>query len=182
MTLREKLFSFDGRLRRRDWWLCSIFASLAYVALAALAAAATSGFVHNSSYFLTASIGDPPLQLLCAAAVYAPFVFIQTALSAKRAHDRNKGAALVILLVVATAIMGFLPDLDSFAASGRTVDEGGFQEWSWVTAGVPKSIASIYLTVVLGFLDGTPGPNRFGPSPKGLSGGAPAFMAPGGIE
>jgi uncharacterized membrane protein YhaH (DUF805 family) len=31
-------------------------------------------------------------------------------------------------------------------------------------------IGAIWLFVELGFLDGTPGPNRFGPSPKGIGG------------
>lgn len=37
-------------------------------------------------------------------------------------------------------------------------------------AGLVMLAAMIYLLVVVGFLDGTPGPNRFGPSPKGVGG------------
>ena len=31
----------------------------------------------------------------------------------------------------------------------------------------------LFVVVTLGFLDGTPGPNRFGPSPKGIGGDTP---------
>lgn len=180
MTLRDKLFSFQGRLRRQDWWLCSIGAGLAYVAVAVTIAATTSGLVGNSTYYLTAQIGDPIEQLLSAAAIYAPFVFIQSALAAKRAHDRSQGAGLAILLVLATAALSFAPD-DGLATLGRLADSGAAWVWPALVAGMVVKLASLYLLVVLGFLDGTPGPNRFGPSPKGLSGGAPAFMAPGGL-
>lgn len=38
---------------------------------------------------------------------------------------------------------------------------------------------NLYLGVVLGFLDGAPGPNRFGPSPKAVE--RPVFAEPGGM-
>ncbi len=179
MTLRDKLFSFDGRLRRSDWWVCWIGSSIAFVALASLVAAVTSGMVHTSTWYLNAKLGDPIERVLVAAALYAPFVLIHGALAAKRAHDRNHSARLVIILVLVAAAMSFLPDL---AVLGRLADAGAVWAWPPLIAGVLAKLASLYLLVVLGFLDGTPGPNRFGPSPKGLSGGSPAFMAPGGVE
>jgi uncharacterized membrane protein YhaH (DUF805 family) len=39
--------------------------------------------------------------------------------------------------------------------------------------GLIPLIGQVWLLIDLGFLDGTPGPNRFGPSPKGLGGVAP---------
>jgi uncharacterized membrane protein YhaH (DUF805 family) len=35
-------------------------------------------------------------------------------------------------------------------------------------------IGILWPLIVLGFMDGTPGPNKYGPSPKGLGGDAPA--------
>lgn len=181
MTLRDKLFSFDGRLRRRDWWFCSIAFSIAYVALVTIGTRAIWGFDHTTiDTPLAASIGDPGLHLLLTALVHAPFVFVQAALGAKRAHDRNQNARLVILLILAAAVMSYVPD-DGLASLGRLADGGAAWAWPTLIAGVLVKASSIYLVVVLGFLDGTPGPNRFGPSPKGLSGGAPAFIAPGGL-
>lgn len=181
MTLRDTLFSFEGRLRRRDWWLGWIGASFAYVALAALLALAMGGFHSDGAAYLNASFGDSAGQLLGSAAVYAPFVFIQTALAAKRAHDRNHSARLVIFLVLVSSILSFMPNT-AFAALGRLADDGAVWAWPVMAAAVLGKLSSLYLLIVLGFLDGTPGPNRFGPSPKGPSAGAPAFMAPGGVE
>ncbi len=39
-------------------------------------------------------------------------------------------------------------------------------------------IGALWPLIELGFLDGTPGPNRFGPSPKGIAGPAVAPAAP----
>lgn len=181
MTLRDKLFSFDGRLRRRDWWLGSIAFAIAYVAFVVVATMVGWGLDPTMvDTPLAARFGDPIQHLLLTAAVNAPFVFIQTALAAKRAHDRNQSARLVILLVLATTVLGYLPD-NAFATLGRMIDQGAVQVWPLMLAGVVNVAAPLYLLVVLGFLDGSPGPNRFGPSPKGLPGGAPAFMAPGGL-
>jgi uncharacterized membrane protein YhaH (DUF805 family) len=42
--------------------------------------------------------------------------------------------------------------------------------WAWI-------FCPIYPAIVAMFLDGTQGPNRFGPSPKGITGPAPAAAA-----
>jgi uncharacterized membrane protein YhaH (DUF805 family) len=48
---------------------------------------------------------------------------------------------------------------------------------AWFLAiGLIPLIGGIWLLVELGFLDGTQGPNRFGPSPKGI--GEPVAVAP----
>jgi uncharacterized membrane protein YhaH (DUF805 family) len=40
----------------------------------------------------------------------------------------------------------------------------------WVFIALVPLIGGIWVLVECGFLDGTPGPNRFGPSPKGIGG------------
>ena len=181
MTLRDKLFSFDGRLRRQDWWLCSIAVSVAYVVFVTLVVMATWSIDDTiMTPPLAATFGEPIPQLLLTAVFHAPVVFIQTALAAKRAHDRNQSAGLVIGLVLLMAVMSYVPN-NGYATLGRMADEGALWALPLMLAGVLNAVGSLYLLIVLGFLDGTPGPNRFGPSPKGLSGSSPAFMAPGGL-
>jgi|SRR5579871_339115 len=43
--------------------------------------------------------------------------------------------------------------------------------------GLIPIIGGLWLLVDLGFLDGTQGPNKYGPSPKGIGGDAPAAAA-----
>jgi uncharacterized membrane protein YhaH (DUF805 family) len=42
----------------------------------------------------------------------------------------------------------------------------------WVLIAFIPIIGAFWVLIECGFLDGTPGPNRFGPSPKGVSGSA----------
>jgi uncharacterized membrane protein YhaH (DUF805 family) len=51
------------------------------------------------------------------------------------------------------------------------------KNWWWLLlmyAACLTIVGILWPLIELGFLDGTPGPNRFGPSPKGVGGPAPA--------
>ena len=48
------------------------------------------------------------------------------------------------------------------------------KSWVWIFINFIPLIGAIWTLVECGFLDGTPGPNRFGPSPKGIAGPAVA--------
>lgn len=48
------------------------------------------------------------------------------------------------------------------------------KSWFWVFINFVPIIGGLWALVECGFLDGTQGPNRFGPSPKGIAGPAPA--------
>ena len=173
MNLKDKLFSFDGRLRRLDWWLLTIAVSAAYVLIVTvlyMALPDSVGFLPGPTF------GDPLNELLTGIAIHAPLLFIHCALAAKRAHDRDKSARLVILLMLATTVASYLPD-DGFASLGRLADQGTIWAWPLLLAGALNIAASLYLLITLGFQDGTPGPNRFGPSPKAT--GQPAVSEPG---
>jgi uncharacterized membrane protein YhaH (DUF805 family) len=53
------------------------------------------------------------------------------------------------------------------------------KSWVWIFINFIPMIGALWTLVECGFLDGTPGPNRFGPSPKGITGpaAAPAVTA-----
>jgi uncharacterized membrane protein YhaH (DUF805 family) len=46
----------------------------------------------------------------------------------------------------------------------------------WVLSSFVPAVGWIWSLIECGILDGTPGPNRFGPSPKGLTGPPPVRM------
>lgn len=46
------------------------------------------------------------------------------------------------------------------------------KSWVWIFINFIPLIGALWTLVECGFLDGTPGPNRFGPSPKGIAGPA----------
>lgn len=157
------LLSFDGRTRRRDWWIYNIVVGLiGYVASQVIAplALGEEGRIQIDPAAPFSPVYPVPL-LIMMLAISAIFVWPSLAIAARRTHDRGNSAKVNLVLIVvcmalswtSNAVMaGLLPGLESlkFASMGVNL------------------LAGLYLLVVLGFLDGTPGPNAYGPSPKGL--------------
>ena len=132
MTLMQLLFSFDGRMRRSQWWLAHIAVCLAASVFLGLSAIAFG----PATYTLSPTAHVPPLFGLCEAAVTILAAWIGLALDVKRWHDRGKSGWFVLV--------GLIP-----------------------------LIGLLWLLIELGCLDGTHGSNRFGPSPKSMTGAAP---------
>lgn len=176
MPLKDLLFGFEGRLRRRDWWIWSIALGIVYYAASDISAALLGLDAHV--FFRggrEAVIGDPLAPLAHALILSLAFLWPSSALTAKRAHDRGASAWPPVLVNLACQALSFWPT-ESYGVAGRALDNGDWVGGSGLIAGLIIVAASLYLVVVLGFLDGTPGPNRFGRSPKGI-GGDPADKA-----
>jgi uncharacterized membrane protein YhaH (DUF805 family) len=171
MSLKDKLFNFDGRLRRVDWWVLSILTGLASTlfgeTVALLLLGGDRSLFFGGGDAVMERMGDTT-GLIISAVAAQPFLWPALALAAKRAHDRDKSARLVIALTVASYAFSLTPE-GTFAAAAERLDDRGL--WSagfFMLTGVAGLMGNIYLLIVLGFLDGTPGPNRYGPSPKRL--------------
>jgi uncharacterized membrane protein YhaH (DUF805 family) len=212
MSLGKKLFGFQGRLRRRDWWLLSILLIVAQWVVSSLAVGATGGLMGGAwgghwgagagpSMMFQDGAGFGSIMqrvLLIQVVTAALFLWPSVAVSVKRLHDRNHtGWWLVLPYALGCARGGLM-----FAAFSR-FGGGGFGhgfgmmgggwrgQWGmmdghwggmqshWFTGppslwglhlglGLALLIVALWLLVELGFLDGTRGPNRFGPSPKGI--------------
>ncbi len=144
-ALADKVFGFKGRLRRRDWWLITIGLMIVnYIA---------GDFVIRNMLG-----GEYGLVLLG-----LPFLWCGFVLGFKRFQDQDKSnkwnmLALIVAFVPTTILIEsialFWPqDQQSLLYVSRLM--------YWLT--LP---ANIYVFMVAGFIDGTRGPNRFGPSPK----------------
>lgn len=176
MTLRDKLFGFQGRLRRSDWWILGIFLGLLSVAAEAIL---TRLIFPGAGDLDQVVFGDPAPVFAGALALHAFYLWPTSALYAKRAHDLNWPAWPVVVLMVLVAAASYLPYdmMPAFSDSPATGVEIALTALS-------SAIVLVWVVAVfmLAFIDGAPGPNRFGPSPKALSEGRPAFIAPGGLE
>jgi uncharacterized membrane protein YhaH (DUF805 family) len=111
--LAAKLFSFDGRIRRRDFWLMSFLCSGATLVAALICLFALPQPINVALVF-------------CLGFVSA---FVHLSLQVKRWHDRGRSGIWAFVL--------FVPFLGQF--------------WTLLECG---------------FMPGTPGPNRYGASPK----------------
>jgi len=176
MPVRDVLFGFRGRLRRRDWWLWSIGLGVTQILTAEIVNLVLFGPTHS----LLGGTGQAAAQRATDTGPVAvlwvitlAFLWPWLALSVKRAHDRDgRGVVAAICLLIATIR---LPP-DFYADAGAKLDAG---LWSWLPmtlAAFGLIAAQAYLVVTLGVLDGTKGPNRYGPSPKGSGSDAAAVF------
>ncbi len=180
MDIKHTLFSFEGRLRRRDWWLWSIALFLVQTLTTRVADTLLFGAdadlkagVYVSWFFGTAPVAGPQWTGLAGGLV---FLWPAVALMLKRAHDRDRRGWELVVIQVA-AVSGYLVPNDAYESAGRAIDAADWLAGAPMMAwGLALLAASLYQLVVLGFLDGTRGPNRFGRSPKGI-GGDPADTA-----
>jgi uncharacterized membrane protein YhaH (DUF805 family) len=142
MPLSEQLFSFQGRLRRKDYWISSIILWIAIGAFSVFVISVLTRSVGNTpagaqtsaTEFLAANV----TLLLIFFGVWLIALWPSMAIGVKRCHDRDKSGWWMLLWFV----LSMIPYL-------------GILAWAWQF-------------IELGFIDGTQGSNRFGPSPKGI--------------
>lgn len=143
--LLDGLFGFEGRYRRSEYWIASI--GLAIVRLVALSVGAVvlgMGWVEASNFF-SLRVG---LDLM--------FLWPYAAIAIKRGHDRNRSARYTGVLLAL---------LYGIAWGGSWLLQAGDAILGAVLGLVMLPIA-FYMLIDYGFIDGTKGSNRYGPSDK----------------
>jgi uncharacterized membrane protein YhaH (DUF805 family) len=143
----DLLFSFNGRLARKPYWLTGLgvtvglFVWILLVSFA-LALVMVAGGAPESAFAPVSG----PLKLLYQL-LTLPFYWPILALSLKRLHDIGQGwgllAPLLVLLVLQVAL-----------------DIAGNEQGSLMAM-----LAGTGAWVVIGCIKGTPGPNQYGPDP-----------------
>jgi uncharacterized membrane protein YhaH (DUF805 family) len=139
-----KYLSFRGRANRQRYWLTVL--AIFGIAIA--------------SAILAALLQIVPLLGLSIIPVWAACVVAVFANGVRRLHDRNKSAWWLLVFYVLPTVLSI---------PFRLAEDGppdGFQAVAALLAliGLPFSIWGL---VELGFLKGSPGPNRFGEDPLG---------------
>ncbi len=125
------LFSFQGRLRRRDYWIGVLILLVVSVVLNSIVGMMFTPTIVVSGSNTTMNMNALSGMMGASSLVSLIMLWPSIALGVKRCHDRGKSGFWCLLVLI--PIIGWL--------------------W-WL--------------IDLGILDGTPGPNQFGPSPKGL--------------
>ncbi|HVZ29108.1 MAG TPA: DUF805 domain-containing protein [Asticcacaulis sp.] len=124
---QSMLFSANGRIRRSQYWLWAIGAS---IVIGIIMQVAMMVLGVQQAMMTTGQI--PATFWIVYLVVLIPAFWIGINLQIKRWHDRDKSGwwALICLIPI---------------------------------------IGGLWVLIECGFLDGTQGPNKFGPSPKGIS-------------
>lgn len=170
MSLRRTLFSFQGRMRRRTWWGLSVAIAVAagvMMTATTVAMAIVSGLAAAFSESAGAQDESLPGKWIILPWI-ALFAWPSLAIAVKRGHDIGIRAVWVLIpsllsyYILAAPISG----LAGYASLRYHAGEGG---WAIVFLLLFLSlVAPLVVVGMLGFHGGTRGPNRFGPSPKGL--------------
>ena len=151
MTLQKILFSFEGRIGRRTYWLATLALIVAVQVL-------------TFAPFLLDSEAVAVLMLaLTSQLVWLLSLWPMLAVGAKRLHDRNRNGWWLLvfwLLPVALVVGGLSIALFDDPRTGRS---GDFSTGSiLIFASLPPALWGI---VELGILPGTKGPNLYGADP-----------------
>jgi len=151
MKLRKILFSFDGRIGRRTYWL----ALLALIAAVLVLTFAPFLLGNEEWVFLILALTSQFIWLLS--------LWPLLAVGSKRLHDRNKNSWwLLVFWLVPFALIcgGFSIILFDDARTGRT---GDFATGSILI--FASLLPALWGIVELGILPGTKGANLYGPDP-----------------
>jgi len=144
----QALTGFRGRLRRRDFWIGLILLLIVEIALSFL-------FVG-----IMRPTGATELELAALWLALAILVWGSAALIVKRLHDRDKSALWYPLFGLAPALCYQLGVVYSSNISNVL---NPAQQGFWLLG----ALLWIWALVELGFMEGTQGPNRYGPDPLG---------------
>ena len=151
MKLQKILFSFDGRIGRRTYWL----AILALIAAGQVLTFAPFLLGNEEWVFLILALTSQFIWLLS--------LWPLLAVGSKRLHDRNKNSWwLLVFWLVPFALIcgGFSIILFDDARTGRT---GDFATGSILI--FASLLPALWGIVELGILPGTKGANLYGPDP-----------------
>jgi uncharacterized membrane protein YhaH (DUF805 family) len=163
MTFAQKMFSFEGRLRRQDFWICTLILwgvsiamfiavfSLAFAPIMALGLSEQNGGKVEDAAAFAALAPLIPLFMIFGLLQLA-MIWPSAAVQVKRCHDRDQSGWLVLIIIFGR-LLGWIPLIGI----------------------IPGLAAFLFWLINLGILEGTPGPNRYGESPKPEHGPAQAF-------
>ena len=160
MDLMNLYTSFDGRIRRGQWWLGVVILFVAALILSAILGALFGGGFFGRLLTLLVSLG---------------LLYPALALATKRLADRGKppmprlalfyGPGVLVLLLDTFRIgyrpMGQMPGMDGLPG-GEMMVPGALPS----VVGLLALIAGIWALVELGFLKGDSDTNAYGPPPQ----------------
>jgi uncharacterized membrane protein YhaH (DUF805 family) len=141
MPMTQLLFSFQGRLNRKPYWMTAIATMVIIIVLLLFAL-----ILIREHRFEFAGLTLTLLVIL-----YIPLIWIGLAIGAKRLHDRDKSAWWLLVFYAAPGIL---------STAGNRMEDVGFIILHIISFGI-----SVWAFVELGCLRGTPGPNRYDPDP-----------------
>ena len=159
----KRYADFSGRSRRMEFWMWQVFQILVYFAMMVLMMLFGGGMMMAAADPSTvAAAGGGVLILGAIYLIYILAVFIPSlAVAVRRLHDTDRSGwwilaplAPYLLVIVAGVMVASDPANPGMAGAIAMI-------------GMALTLILSLVLIVFYFLEGTKGPNRFGPAPKG---------------
>jgi len=164
----KRYADFSGRSRRLEFWLWALFHMIVVGALTAIIMVSVFGSISELAQ--RAASGEfanyMPVDGTSSYVEWNGEKYAVPPEVMMQAIWGSFGIPFVLLCLYSLAV--FIPNL---AVAVRRLHDSDRSGW-WILIAFVPLIGAIWL-LVLDLIDGTPGPNRFGPDPKGR-GGQPA--------
>lgn len=149
VNLLHLLFSFKGRIDRKTFWMfylsyCGFFISLFFLA--------NTGFLDPLRNIIRNLVAIDDVFYIVFVVIVVIFIlfctYIQIPVIVKRLHDSNRLGVNALWYLIPMILSGWFSD--NFSSLSRLL---------WL-------IGFLYLLIICGIVKGTPGPNKYGESPR----------------
>jgi uncharacterized membrane protein YhaH (DUF805 family) len=174
----KRYAEFSGRSRRMEFWMWMLFQFIIIFAFAIIMVGLVGSAAMSGDMSQAMAMGGIVLVLYLLLVLLGLAFFIPNlAVTIRRLHDTDRSGWWVmlywgpyLLFFIAGSVIG------AGAASGGQPTEGAAMAGGalGMVAGLAWLVGCIVLLVFM-FLEGTPGPNRYGADPKGRGGDAQVF-------
>ena len=162
MPLR-RYADFSGRSRRMEFWMWQVFKCIVGIVIWGIFFAVAGSALLSGDPTAIVAVGGAALIVWLVAMIFGLVIIIpDIAVAVRRLHDTNRSGWWLLAPVVPYLVMVF-----SAVGAGMMGGKGGM-----AAGGLVAIIAMIaflgvcILLLVFYFMEGTRGPNRYGPDPK----------------
>lgn len=150
MSIGQAVFGFRGRISRRTYWLAMLGVYTVFFLIAGAAEYLVTGRLR-----LAVSSSDAPLWPAIFASLMVLVLWPSLAISLKRWHDHGLPSWPIFLYYVLCLCAALtVPFLSDIKLVGLHMLFSSVLDIFWIV-----------LIIVLGFIKGNVGPNRYGPDP-----------------
>ena len=170
----KRYADFSGRSRRMEFWMWQVakflFSMVMWVVIVVLFGAAFATMGPTKDPASIAAVGGGVIIVMLIACIIGLAIFIpDLAVSVRRLHDTNR-TGWWILAPVGSYFLTFIIAGGAMAAvGGGSGDPGAGIAVASILALICMlaTFGLFIMLIIFYFMEGTPGPNRYGPDPKG---------------
>ena len=162
----KRYADFSGRSRRMEYWMWVLFQIILYILFLGLSIAFVGSVASAAPDDAMATGGAAMILMAVYGVVWLALLVPSLAVSVRRLHDTGRSGWWVLAFFLSYFLVFFAMGA-GMASPDNMAAAGGLS----LIAGLLVFVLGIVLLVFM-LLDGTPGPNKYGPDPKGRGEGA----------